>query len=48
MYSVRAKLTAEQLSHQDASRLHESYRYSERPRARGMVEKLLEWEAEPD
>tara|TARA_Y100000588_G_scaffold363704_1_gene426620 strand:+ start:2532 stop:3317 length:786 start_codon:yes stop_codon:yes gene_type:complete len=31
---------------QDASRLHESYRRSDRPRVRGMVEKLLEWESE--
>ena len=31
--------------HQDASRLHESYRHSDRPRVQGMVEKLLEWEA---
>ena len=31
---------------QDASRLHDSFRHSERPRVRGMVEKLLEWEKE--
>ena len=30
---------------QDASKLHETYRHSDRPRVRGMVEKLLEWEA---
>ena len=31
--------------HQDAARLHESYRHSDRPRVQGMVKKLLEWEA---
>ena len=29
---------------QDASSLHDSYRYSDRPRIRGMVKGLLEWE----
>ncbi len=29
---------------QDASRLHEAFRHSRRPRIRGMVEKLLFWE----
>ena len=32
---------------QDASRLHEAFRHSQRPRIRGMVEKLLFWEEEP-
>ena len=31
---------------QDASRLHEAFRHSQRPRIRGMVEKLLFWEEE--
>ena len=30
--------------HQDASQLHEAFRNSQRPRIRGMVEKLLAWE----